>query len=57
MEKELFDQIMAQQVYLLKRIEKLELKVYGSGRMIADDHTYFEELVEQGKKIRIKSSR
>jgi hypothetical protein len=55
MEKELFEQILRQQVYLLKRIEILEHKLGFNNRSLADDQIYFDELIRESKKIRIKT--
>jgi len=52
-EKELLNQILAQQVYLLKRIEDLEHKLGVGGRVYASDQVYYDELVDKSKKIKI----
>lgn len=50
MEKELLKQLIAQQVVILKRLEKLEYHVKGGGRT-APVQSYLEELQREAAKI------
>lgn len=51
MNDELLKLIVAQQVVILKRLEKLEFKVKGSGFRSASAQTYLDELNKEAAKI------
>jgi len=53
MDEKLLLQIISQQVYLMKRLLDLERKVNKAGRMMAEDQTYYEDLVKGASEIRI----